>query len=43
MDHATHKWTGRHPHPPCITDQTDCELYQRARADEDHQIQRYTD
>jgi hypothetical protein len=43
VDHATHTWTGRNPSPPCITDQSDCKLYQRAKGEEDRQIQRYTD
>jgi hypothetical protein len=43
VDGRTHTFTGRHPHPPCITDPLSCGLYHRARQDEDHLISRYTD
>ena len=43
VDRRTHRFTGRHPHPPCITDPKPCSLYRRAHDDEDHLISRYTD
>ena len=43
VDRRTHRFTGRNPLPPCITEPGSCSLYQRARADEDRQISRYTD
>jgi hypothetical protein len=43
VDRRVHNFTGRQPHPPCITDPTTCGLYREAKADEDHQISRYTD
>jgi hypothetical protein len=43
VDSRTHKFTGRNPLPPCITDPQSCSLYQRARSEEDRQISRYTD
>jgi hypothetical protein len=43
VDHRTHRFTGRHPIPPCITDPVSCSLYQRERSEEDRQISRYTD
>ena len=43
VDRRTHRFTGRNPHPPCITDPTPCSLYRHARDDEDHLISRYTD
>jgi len=43
VDRRTHRFTGRNPLPPCITDPASCSLYQRERSDEDRQISRYTD
>ena len=43
VDRRTHRFTGRHPHPPCITDPSSCGLYRRAHDEEDHLITRYTD
>jgi hypothetical protein len=43
VDRRTHRFTGRNPVPPCITDPGSCSLYQRERSDEDRQISRYTD
>ena len=43
VDKSTHNFTGRNPHPPCITDPPSCALYQSERGDEDHRISRYTD
>jgi len=43
VDARTHRFTGRHPSPPCITEPETCRLYQAARDREDHQISRYTD
>jgi len=43
VDRRTHRFTGRHPSPPCITEPESCRFYQSARSDEDRQISRYTD
>ena len=43
VDRRTHRFTGRNPLPPCITDPVSCSLYQRERSEEDRQISRYTD
>jgi hypothetical protein len=43
VDRRTHKFTGRNPSPPCITQPESCALYQGQRSDEDRQISRYTD
>ena len=43
VDRRTHRFVGRSPSPPCITDPPSCSLYRRAKADEDRQISRYTD
>lgn len=43
VDRRTHRFTGRNPLPPCITDPGSCSLYQSARSEEDRQISRYTD
>ena len=43
VDRRTHRFTGRNPIPPCITDPVSCSLYQRERSEEDRQISRYTD
>ena len=43
VDRRTHKFTGRNPLPPCITEPESCSLYQAQRSDEDRQISRYTD
>ncbi|HZS16002.1 MAG TPA: hypothetical protein VFC09_15520 [Candidatus Dormibacteraeota bacterium] len=43
VDRRTHKFTGRNPMPPCITEPESCALYQAQRGDEDRQISRYTD
>jgi hypothetical protein len=43
VDRRTHRFIGRNPLPPCITDPVSCSLYQRERSEEDRQISRYTD
>ena len=43
VDRRTHRFTGRHPSPPCITDPTTCSLYQREHGAEDDRIRRYLD
>jgi hypothetical protein len=43
VDRRTHRFTGRNPFPPCITEPGNCSLYQRERSEEDRQISRYTD
>jgi hypothetical protein len=43
VDRRTHKFTGRHPVPPCTSDPTPCALYQREHGAEDARIRRYTD
>ncbi|GAC1578409.1 MAG: hypothetical protein NVS3B18_12150 [Candidatus Dormibacteria bacterium] len=43
VDRRMHRFTGRHPHPPCITDPTTCNLWRQAHGDEDQVISRYTD
>lgn len=43
VDRRTHRFTGRHPVPPCITDPTTCALYRKEHASEDRQISRWTD
>jgi len=43
VDHRTHRFTGRHPLPPCISEPETCSLYQREHRAEDDRIRRYTD
>lgn len=43
VDRRTHRFTGRNPVPPCITEPESCAIYQAQRGDEDRQISRYTD
>ena len=43
VDRRTHRFTGRNPSPPCITDPQSCALYRQERGDEDRRIARYTD
>lgn len=43
VDHRTHRFTGRHPSPPCITQPETCSLYQREHRSEDSRIDRYRD
>ena len=43
VDHRTHRFTGRHPVPPCISEPETCKLYQSEQATEDFRITRYTD
>jgi hypothetical protein len=43
VDHRTHRFTGRHPSPPCITQPETCNLYQREHRSEDTRIDRYRD
>ncbi|MEO8898891.1 MAG: hypothetical protein ABI352_08945 [Candidatus Dormibacter sp.] len=43
VDRRTHKFTGRHPVPPCISDATTCHLYREKWAEESHLIDRYRD
>jgi len=43
VDHRTHRFTGRHPMPPCIGEPESCSLYQKEHRAEDERIRRYTD
>lgn len=43
VDHRTHRFTGRHPVPPCLGDFASCRFYQKAWSDESHMIDRYRD
>jgi hypothetical protein len=43
VDHRTHRFTGRHPVPPCISEPESCRLYQSENATEDYRITRYLD
>lgn len=43
VDHRTHRFTGRQPAPPCITQPETCSLYQREHRSEDARIERYRD
>jgi hypothetical protein len=43
VDRRTHRFTGRNPQPPCITDPATCSLYRSERDAEDRHISRYTD
>ena len=43
VDRRTHKFTGRHPMPPCTHDPETCSLYRGERGLEDDRIRRYTD
>ena len=43
VDRRTHRFTGRNPSPPCITDPTPCPLYRSMQDEEIHRITRYTD
>ena len=43
VDRRTHRFTGRHPSPPCITQPETCSLYQREHRAEDSRINRYRD
>lgn len=43
VDRRTHRFTGRHPMPPCISEPETCSLYQHEHGAEDERIRRYTD
>jgi len=43
VDRKTHRFTGRHPVPPCIGDPTTCALYRGEHEAEDQRIRRYMD
>lgn len=43
VDRRTHKFTGRHPTPPCIGNPETCSLYRGERGAEDQRIRRYSD
>ena len=43
VDRRTHRFTGRHPMPPCIHDPESCSLFQGEHRAEDERIRRYTD
>ena len=43
VDRRTHRFTGRHPLPPCIGEPETCSLYQREHGAEDERIRRYSD
>jgi hypothetical protein len=43
VDHRTHRFTGRHPVPPCISEPETCSFYQQEHGAEDDRIRRYTD
>jgi hypothetical protein len=43
VDHRTHRFTGRHPVPPCISEPESCKFYQSEHGAEDFRISRYTD
>ena len=43
VDHRTHKFTGRHPVPPCISEPESCRLYQSEHGTEEFRIKRYSD
>jgi hypothetical protein len=43
VDRRTHKFTGRHPVPPCVSEPETCSLYRSEHGAEDDRIRRYTD
>ena len=43
VDRRTHKFTGRHPVPPCISSPESCSLYQQEHGAEDDRIRRYVE
>ena len=43
VDRRTHRFTGRHPVPPCIGEPETCSLYRGEHGVEDERIRRYTD
>lgn len=43
VDRRTHKFTGRHPMPPCISTPETCSLYRSEHGVEDERIRRYSD
>src|SRR5579864_5294913 len=43
VDRRTHRFTGRHPMPPCIGEPETCKLYQAEHGSEDERIRRYED
>jgi hypothetical protein len=43
VDRRTHRFTGRHPVPPCIGEPETCGLYRGEHEAETDRIRRYTD
>jgi hypothetical protein len=43
VDRRTHRFTGRHPVPPCVSEPETCSLYRSEHGVEDDRIRRYTD
>ncbi len=43
VDRQTHKFTGRHPMPPCISEPETCSLYKHEHGAEDDKIRRYAE
>ena len=43
VDRRTHKFTGRHPVPPCVSEPESCVLYQSEHGEEDDSIRRYVE
>ncbi|MFN2582901.1 MAG: hypothetical protein ABR498_09200 [Candidatus Dormibacteria bacterium] len=43
VDRRTHKFTGRHPSPPCVTEPETCRLFQSEQDSEGFRISRYSD
>jgi hypothetical protein len=43
VDRRTHRFTGRHPVPPCISEPESCAFYQSEHGEEDDRIRRYAE
>ncbi|HEY6468410.1 MAG TPA: hypothetical protein VI434_01455 [Candidatus Dormibacteraeota bacterium] len=43
VDRHTHRFTGRHPVPPCISSPESCSLYIQEHGAEDERIRRYAE
>ena len=43
VDRRTHRFTGRQPLPPCISQPETCALYRSEHGAEDDRIRRYLD
>ncbi|MGA8361343.1 MAG: hypothetical protein WB793_06915 [Candidatus Dormiibacterota bacterium] len=43
VDRRTHRFTGRHPVPPCISEPESCSFYQSEHGEEDDRIRRYAE